>query len=513
MSRPGDDTEFVTQGGSPMMHRYGILVVLFASLFVTPSVSLGEDEFVPGRYRIDLMNRKSLEGDVKKLEDGSYEVKMGIATLIVRPNEVKRIVALEDVTRRQGDISASDDGISLLRPRREITDEEIEEILSGITAEYDESIRGNTREDLMAELPLDEESLEEMKRLMGDDARVLIKPHFVMVYTSSDQSARELGARLESVWRHNVAFMDRLDIPARLPDSKLEIFYFGTWKEFNSYNLNQGSFMPIGVAGYYSPDWNRSHFFDFNKSPFVAEYDVIIDNPNADWRDRQLARNQKRRLVEYQNMEVIQHETGHHIHFNIGLFPRDSFGGGGVPIWLVEGTTMLFEVPPTAAGASIGVLNHYRLYMLRKTWGKHPLSPEDWKLFLIDNRRWRGFHSYQLGWAIVYYLYKEHREPYAEYLRSVFGRDEGYEMTMGEREREFENLFGRVDEDWVNDFYDFLDELNVKKSALPYKEQEEFDTDINVPPRRMQDDDSRDDRSSDRDRSRGRSRGGGRRRP
>jgi len=323
-----------------------------------------------------------------------------------------------------------------------------------------------------------------MKRLMGPDAKVLEKDHFVMVYTSSDESARALGSRLEAVWRHNVNFMDRLNLPAVVPDSKLEIFYFGSYKEFENYNLNQGNFMPPGVLGYYSPDWNRSHFFDLANSPYTEPIKELLKDDALPWEVKQKLRNKVKRWVEFQNLEVIQHETGHHIHFNIGLFPRDVFEGGSVPIWLVEGTTMLFEVPPTKHGASIGVLNHYRLYMLRKLFGFRPLTPSQWKLFIIDNGLWQGFESYQLGWALVYYLYREHRDGYAQYLRSVFEREEGETITNTDREKEFEDIFGRVDEDWIEDFYDFLNSLYVKKSALPPDEEDGFDPSVNHGARR-----------------------------
>jgi hypothetical protein len=177
-------------------------------------------------------------------------------------------------------------------------------------------------------------------------------------------------------------------------------------------------------------------------------------------------------------VEVIQHETGHHIHFNIGLFPRDAFGGNSVPMWLVEGTTMLFEVPPSAAGASLGVLNHYRLNNLRRHFGARPLSAADWKLFLIDNNLWPNaaghgsiFDSYQLGWSMVYYLWKEQRDKYAQYLQKIFGREEGETVSNTEREKEFEDIFGRVDEKWIDRYYAFLEKLQLRPSLLPPGEE------------------------------------------
>lgn len=452
---------------------------LASSIALVFIVAPAAAELDPGRYRIYRMNNTYVEGEVKELPDGSYQVSVGIGKVILRKNEVKRIVPLEEVKKRQTSRRNTGPAEPTNDYRPYVADDEIEAVLSGITAEYDPTIRGGTVEELMAPLPVDEESVEDMKRLMGPKAKILHKDHFTMAYTSTDESARALGSRLEAVWRHNVNFMDRLKLPAIVPDSKMEIFYFGSQKEFELYSMNQGNPLPSGVLGYYSPDWNRSHFFDMWNSAYTANIKAMLDDPDVDWKVKRKQRNQMERWVEFKNMEVIQHEIGHHIHFNIGLFPRDSFGGGGVPIWLVEGTTMLFEVPPSSAGGSIGLLNHYRLFMLRGTWGFHPMSPDEWKLFLIDNNLWRGFNSYQLGWSMVYYLYMEHREGYGEYLRNVFGRDTGYQMTPTERQEEFESIFGKIDEEWIDDFYMFLDGLYVRKSLLPPDLQEQFTPAVN----------------------------------
>lgn len=454
-----------------MKRSFAGLAALTVGVLLYWAAMAAAGDFEPGRYRVYRMNGRYVEGDVTQRENGDYVVQVGIGKVVIPLREVKQLVPLDSIVQRQGDIAKPTDE-RLFAKRRVISDEEIEEILSGITAEFDPTVHGYSREDMMAELPVNQDSVDEMKRLAGPKAKVMFKPHFTMVYTSSDDSARALGSRLESVWRNNVSFLERLNVPARLPESKLEIFYFDSQDEFQQYNLNQGSPMPAGVLGYYSPDWNRSHFFNMNNSLWAEPVKQMLEDENVPWDRKQIARNRLKRWVEYQNIEVIQHETGHHIHFNIGLFPRDSFGGGGVPIWLVEGTTMLFEVPPTEGGASIGSLNHYRLYMLRRLYGEKPLSPAEWKIFIIDNGMWHGFESYQLGWAMVYYLYKKHRDGYGEYLRRVYGREEGYEMSMTEREKEFEDIFGRIDDEWVEHFYDFLATLQVRPSLLPPGDEE-----------------------------------------
>jgi hypothetical protein len=356
-----------------------------------------------------------------------------------------------------------------LTARREISDQEIATVLAGIVAEPDESVAGADRDEMMAELPVNEESLDDMKRIAGPESQVLLKPHFVMVYTSSTDQAQKLGSRLESIYRWKIQFMHMLGIPVQRPPSKLEIYYFGTHKEF----INIGT--TPEAAGFYRPEDNRSYFFDNMTDPHIAPYVEKSRDKSTPWKERQRLRNRISRFVDHANLEVIQHEAGHHIDFNIGLFPRNGLTRkASIPLWLVEGTTMMFEVPPSTAGASLGVMNNYRLAQLRATFGKHPLSVAGWKKFIIDNGEWQRMfpNGYPLGWGLVYYLWKQHRAGYAQYCKAVYEREEDVELSNSDREKEFEDIFGRVDEDWIKDFYKFLDSLQVKRSLLPLGDQQ-----------------------------------------
>jgi hypothetical protein len=469
---------------------YSALLVLLPVLWAGAGLSWAQ---VPeGRYRVDLMSGKYVEGDLKELPDGSYEVRTrhGV-TLKIRKNEVRQLRALQDATPAPVDPATENPAAgsrTFLVPmavRYTVEDEEIEALLSGVVAEPDDSLARAGRDDLMAPLPVNEDSLEEMLRQAGlprgdgpleDHENVLLKDHFAMVFTSSPDSARELGSRLESVYRWNVKFMSMMKLPARQPEYKLEIYYFGDYEEFERYSLNQGSPLSPGTMGYYKPDINRAHFFDVMTYPDVKQRMAGLKRPGISWREKQTDTNWITRLVEHMNVEVIQHETGHQIHFNIGLFPIDGLEReASVPIWLVEGTTMLFEVPPGSAGASLGALNHSRLFGMRERFGWHPLDLARWKLFLIDNAQWFGSEwgvaeSYNLGWCMVYYLWKEKRDGYAKYLQAVFGREE--KLGPNELEAEFVRCFGEVNEKWINDFYKFLDSLELRPSACaPSDEQ------------------------------------------
>jgi len=294
----------------------------------------------------------------------------------------------------------------------------------------------------------------------------------VMVYTGPDKAARDLATRLEAVWRWNVRFIEMNQLPARRPEHKLEVYYFSKYEEFVAHaRTAYGTDVGGGVLGYYQPRSNRSHFFDFATFPPVAQRLEQATRKGTPAREARRIRNTVNRAVDYENIGTIQHEAGHHIHFNIGLFPMNGLEReSSIPVWLVEGTTMLFEFPPNESGAGIGTINHKRLKEFREKTHGLRMGASEWKRLIIDNMAWYtnayGF-SYPLGWALVQYLWKEHRDSYSQYLREVFGREPDFRMTETEREAEFEKFFGRVDDAWVKKFRAFINRLHLKPSHVP----------------------------------------------
>lgn len=453
-----------------MTRKLSILAALGLALAVAGVVRATADE-VQGRYRVYLFDGRQLDGDVKQLADGSYEVKTkhGIV-LKLKKQDVKRLLPLEETVAPPKIESPGDTGVNAALARRAITDEEIEEIVAGIEAELVVEEGAVDVSDLDAPLPCKEESVQEMLRLAGGEgkAKVIQWPHFVLVYTASDEAARKLGSRLESVWRWNAKFVKRLGLTARRPDYKLEVFFFSTWQEFQSYSLNKGSALPEGVLGYYAHDINRSHFFDLWDMPmFQAIKKELEEGRNLPPERRRFLRNYINAWVEYENQATIQHEAGHHIHFNTGVFsPRTWGSGGSAPTWLVEGATMQFEVPPSEkGGAGLGELNDSMLHKFRQLYPRW--SAPELKSFLLNNYEWYQGYNYPRGWAIVYYMWKQHRDGLGKYIRTIDERPPNADMTLTQLEKELEECFGRIDDQWIEKFYEFLDGLSVRQSRLP----------------------------------------------
>jgi sRNA-binding regulator protein Hfq len=463
-----------------MMRTVTTCAIVLVSVQLLVSAALAD-----GRARVYRTNGKPLEGNVRELPDGSVEVEvMDGVFMVVKKHQITSIVPLDDAMSSDAESGAPGSVSAVTRVRPEIGDDEIHAIISGIEVEIDESAIRATPEEILAPLPLDGDSIEEMLQKAGvrrqpgvpweDHDNVLIQDHFVMVYTSDPEPARKLMSRVEAIYRWKVKFLEMMNLSGVRPGHKMEVFYFGTYDEFMAAGASPGA------IGFYQPDENRSYFFDFRTFPPMARRLERAKDPRVPWRERQRMRNEAERESRMQDMEVIQHEVGHHLDFNLGVFPRDGlsrmwdYASPAVPRWLIEGTTMMFEVPPSGQGGSLGVMNHNRLNQVRSRFAGGPPAVWQWRqlLFLNTEMAWHGamgwstYDSYGLGWAMVYYLWSEHREGYAQYITRINERDPREGMTDVELAREFEDIFGEVDEDWIKKFYDFLDSRQLKPRLL-----------------------------------------------
>jgi hypothetical protein len=434
------------------------LVFLLTGLLATATPTLAEEGVEEGKvYRILLTNGKEVIGEVVELED-VYKVKMASGTIVqtIQKSQVRELIPLEE----KG--SAPEKG-SLRRSAADITDAEIEEILGSESVEdlyvwdYIEQI------DLMDPLDLDEESVQEMLRFAGKNAKTLETPHFVFVYTSDRAAALRLAQRLETVYRWNVTFMNMFDIPPTRPEKKFEVYYFNTFEEFLGYQTLCG-FMTGGALGFYMRTNNRCAFFDMNTYPPIAQNLERSKDKNLPLQERRRLKNEYQRWANWMNLGVVQHESTHAIQFNIGIFPKEADTGK----WMTEGLCVQFEVPPSVAGGSLGSINYSRLNDFHKMYGpKGERVPWEFvkRMILSDAM---GYHDYVMGWAINYYLRKEHKDEYGEWMRLLAAREDDWTIRIDPTQRlaDFENIFGKVDEEWVKAMFDFIGSIPMRSEAI-----------------------------------------------
>ena len=443
-------------------HMFGLFAFLLAGTIVLGSLSpvLAEDEIQPGKtYRVVRTDGKEVIGEVTELGN-VYKVKVASGiTMTLKKNQVRDLILFEEERPTDTDTTGR-------RLAAELSAAEIDEILGDESVEdlyvwdYIEQV------DLTTPFDYDPVAERDMLRVTGKQGKILQTDHFMLAYTSTLERAQKLATRLEAVFKWNVRFVEMMGIPPVRPRAKLEVYFFGTHKEFEGYMALHG-FRELGVLGFYHHYDNRNAFFDMYTWPPIAMAVKKYENPEIDYQLRTRKLNLIERYVNYANLEVIQHEAGHHIHFNIGVFPNE----GDVPTWLVEGLTMQFEVPPSRLGASLGTVNHERLRQIRQMYGPRGEGLPPMRTFMLNDAMWYrgGGASYCIGWALVNYLYKTKREAFAGFMRLMAQRedDRGVVVPIAEKLQQMEDYFGEIDDKWIQDFKDYIAEMQLKTSVLP----------------------------------------------
>lgn len=435
----------------------GLLLTLALSASLVAQTAVEEGK----QYRVVRTDGKEFTGVLVERDD-RYEIQQGSGiTVFIAKNRVAKVTELE----APSPVALSPGGGTA---RRGISPEEIEAILGSEHLDIGTADRVETV-DLRAPVETDMESVREMLRIAGPKAQYIDSfPHFVLVYTSSRQKAQELGARLEAVYEWHVRYMEMLDLPrVRAPEAKLEIYFFGTFEEYSAYQAVSGMGITPGAIGFYMRTINRSAFFDMMTYP---PYVQRLEQANAEGTppaERTRIRSEVQHEVAFENLEVVQHEAAHHIHFNIGIFPAR----GDVPRWMSEGLATMFEFPPREVGASLGATNHYRLFHFRNTFGEKGERLPDMRTFILNDGLFfqLGFHGYSIGWALNHYMFREHRDAYAKWMRLLGERDDDWNLRVetADKQEQFEEIFGEINDEWVERFNDYIASIPLKTTVLP----------------------------------------------
>ena len=427
------------------------LILLFA--FAGPASG---DEIKDGTLcRIILTNNKEIVGTITTLED-SYDVQIayGIKQTIAK-NQVRRIVPLETGHAEQPPAE-------VIAPGAEVSAQEIQDILGAepLTEMY---VWDDVRPvDMMTPLPTDQDGLREMLRMAGQQAKYLETDHFVLVYTSDMEKAKRMAARFESIYKWRVWFANYMNLRMVRPEYRMESFFFGTHHEFQIYSSLLGDMSD--ALGFWHPYNNRSAYFDIDTYPMIAHYNQRYSDPNVDPQIRRRGKNMIDRWVEHYNYEVVQHEIGHHIDFNIGFFPQRA----DVPRWLPEGLTMQFEVAPSQLGASFGKINYNRLNELRRQYGPNLEALPPLRDFMLHQQIWFMGYNYPLGWALVHYLIKNYPESLSKFLQIMTQREDDWSelVPLQTKLAQMEDLFGKLDVEWTQRFKDYINSIPMRQSEL-----------------------------------------------
>jgi hypothetical protein len=238
-----------------------------------------------------------------------------------------------------------------------------------------------------------------------------------------------VGKLFERLLRGFMAYWRRAGLEPEEPAGPLPAIVFGTQREFAEFATRDAGPQLADKAGYYSIRTNRIALFDFAGGATRGEIN-------------------RRATAAPANVSTIVHEATHQIAYACGLHVRYA----DTPMWLAEGLAMYFETPDLRTGSgwgTIGRLSPARLRRFRE-FTNSGRGGDSLVTLITSEERFRDPEqvtaAYDESWALTYFLLRNHREAYAEYLKLVSGKPRLIWDSKEERLAEFETAFGDVPE-------------------------------------------------------------------
>ena len=207
-------------------------------------------------------------------------------------------------------------------------------------------------------------------------------------------------------------------------------FVFGTRAEFAEFAARDAGAQLADKAGYFSMRTNRIVMFDF------AGRDASARDVN------------RRAAAAPANVATIVHEATHQIAFNCGLHTRYADN----PMWLAEGLAMFFETPDLRTGSGWGTIGRVNQRRLRgfQAFSQSARAADSLATLISSEDRFRNPEqvaaAYDESWALTYFLIRNHRDKYVEYLTAVSLKPRLIWDAAEERRAEFEAIFGDLHE-------------------------------------------------------------------
>lgn len=223
----------------------------------------------------------------------------------------------------------------------------------------------------------------------------------------------------------------------REPEFPLVAIAFASQDEFHRYALGEGSRLPSGVLGYYSPVSNRVCLFDSSTGQQTPQ----------DW---------------YLNAETIIHEATHQTAFNTGVHGRFSTA----PRWVIEGLGTLFEAEGVWNGRAAATLAARiapdRLAGFRQAQAGRPAGAcveffSGDRMFQVD-----PLAAYAEAWAWSFFLTETRPRQYAAYLQRVASRPAFEAYPAAQRLADFQACIGGDLRMLESYFLRYMDELPSK---------------------------------------------------
>lgn len=341
--------------------------------------------------------------------------------------------------------------------------------------------RGNRRKRHadMSELPPDEIAEKQELESLGDGFKLRRTNHYSILSNTSEKDVKVFSAAIEKTYRSCVNYTQRLGFDAQTPPHKLLIYYFEEHKDYSDHSEKLGNGpREQSTPGVYFPLLNRSMFYNFqNQETFKKareEAEARIEDLRAQLSKPGISSDQRRdlgrQIAEARKQatrsaavggdvseSIVQHEVAHQVLWNIGFHNPKSFVAN--PRWFVEGTAMMFEPISTGASANFGAVNTSRLDEYRKLLAEKRLIPVKDFVSTANHFATQIDVAYPESWALIHYLNRTKRGRIKKYIELVNKRPADYTPSPQRELADFEKIFGRIDEEWVESWLKWMERV------------------------------------------------------
>jgi Protein of unknown function (DUF1570) len=254
-----------------------------------------------------------------------------------------------------------------------------------------------------------------LERELAGRLQVTSTGHYLVAHPSGKEAWAQ---RFEDLYRSVIDYFNLRGLRVHEPPFPLVAVVWRNRDEFSRYSANEGSPVPEGVLGFYSPSSNRVTLYDLGAG--VAN--------RRSWQ---------------QNEATIIHEATHQMAFNTGIHNRFA----STPRWLAEGLGTMFEAPGVwdwRNHSGLGErINRLRLNDFRR-WLAHGRTAGAFVNLLGSDRQFNDNPSaaYAEAWAWSLFLTETYPQKFGQYVQRVAEKPDFQAYGLARRISDFTAIFG-----------------------------------------------------------------------